>query len=50
MMKAARLCEGWQGLKRLTEGVQHGFANISIVIYADTESELEDSVSEVVNC
>jgi hypothetical protein len=41
--------EAGKALKRLTaEGVQHGFANISIVVYADTESELEDSVSEVV--
>lgn len=41
--------EAGKALKRLTaEGVQHGFANISIVVYADTEAECEDAVSEVV--
>ncbi|NOV26620.1 MULTISPECIES: VirB4 family type IV secretion system protein [Cupriavidus] len=41
--------EAGKALKRLTaEGTQHGFANISIVVYGDTESALEDSVSEVV--
>jgi len=41
--------EAGKALKRLTaEGVQHGFANISIVIYGDTEAEVEDAVSEVV--
>ncbi|WP_455289564.1 VirB4 family type IV secretion system protein [Cupriavidus necator] len=41
--------EAGHALKRLTaEGVQHGFANISVIIYADSESECEDAVSEVV--
>ncbi|WP_354676619.1 VirB4 family type IV secretion system protein [Cupriavidus plantarum] len=41
--------EAGLALKRLTaEGVQHGFANISIVIYADSEAECEDAVSEVI--
>lgn len=41
--------EAGAALKRLTaEGQQHGFANISIIVYGDTENELEDSVSEVV--
>lgn len=36
-------------LKRLTaDGTQHGFANISIVIYGQTEAECEDAISEVV--
>lgn len=41
--------EAGKALKRLTaEGTQHGFANISIVVYGESESALEDSVSEVV--
>ncbi|MBY4898640.1 VirB4 family type IV secretion system protein [Cupriavidus sp. AU9028] len=41
--------EAGKALKRLTaEGTQHGFANISIVVYGDSEAALEDSVSEVV--
>lgn len=36
-------------LKRLTaEGTQHGFANISIIVYGETEAECEDAISEVV--
>lgn len=36
-------------LKRLTaDGTQHGFANISIIIYGQTEAECEDAISEVV--
>lgn len=41
--------EAGQALRRLTaEGQQHGFANISIIVYGDTEAECEDAVSEVV--
>lgn len=36
-------------LKRLTaDGTQHGFANISIVVYGETEAVCEDAISEVV--
>ncbi|WP_020203514.1 VirB4 family type IV secretion system protein [Cupriavidus sp. WS] len=41
--------EAGVALKRLAaENVQHGFANISIVVYGHSESECEDAVSEVV--
>lgn len=41
--------EAGKALKRPTaEGVQHGFANISIVVYADTEAEVGDAVSKVI--
>ncbi len=41
--------EAGKALKRLTaDGTQHGFANISIIVYGDSEAALEDSVSEVV--
>lgn len=36
-------------LKRLTaDGTQHGFANISIIVYGETEAVCEDAISEVV--
>nr|WP_315595548.1 conjugal transfer protein [uncultured Cupriavidus sp.] len=41
--------EAGVALKRLTaDGTQHGFANISILVYGDTEAACEDSISEVV--
>ncbi|CAG2155407.1 VirB4 family type IV secretion system protein [Cupriavidus numazuensis] len=41
--------EAGKALKRLTaDSTQHGFANISIVIYADSETQCEDAVSDVV--
>ncbi|KAI3602991.1 Conjugative transfer protein TrbE (plasmid) [Cupriavidus necator H850] len=41
--------EAGKALKRLTaDGTQHGFANISVIVYGDSEAALEDSVSEVV--
>jgi len=36
-------------LKRLTaDGTQHGFANISIIVYGENEADCEDSISEVI--
>lgn len=41
--------EAGEALKRLTAtGQQHGFANISIIVYGATETECADAVSEVV--
>ncbi|TPQ30482.1 VirB4 family type IV secretion system protein [Cupriavidus pinatubonensis] len=41
--------EAGDALRRLTaEGQQHGFVNISVIVYGDTEAECEDAVSEVV--
>lgn len=41
--------EAGMALKRLTaDGTQHGFANISIIVYGQTEAECEDAISEVV--
>lgn len=41
--------EAGQALRRLTaDGQQHGFANISVIVYGDTESQCEEAVREVV--
>ncbi|MGX6566084.1 VirB4 family type IV secretion system protein [Cupriavidus necator] len=41
--------EAGKALQRLTaKNTQHGFANISIIVYGDSEATVEDSVSEVV--
>lgn len=41
--------EAGVALKRLTaDGTQHGFANISIIVYGETEADCEDAISEVV--
>ncbi|MCK4118409.1 VirB4 family type IV secretion system protein [Ralstonia nicotianae] len=41
--------EAGEALKRLTaDGQQHGFANISVIVYGDTEDTCSDAVSEVV--
>ncbi|GJG97764.1 VirB4 family type IV secretion system protein [Cupriavidus pauculus] len=41
--------EASQALSRLTaEGVQYGFANISVVVYGESHSACEEAVSEVI--
>jgi len=41
--------EAGEALRRLTaEGQQHGWVNISVVVYGSTETECEDAVREVV--
>jgi type IV secretion/conjugal transfer VirB4 family ATPase len=41
--------EAGQALKRITaEGQQHGWANVSVVVYGDTEEECDDAVKDVV--
>ncbi|MFJ1254394.1 VirB4 family type IV secretion system protein [Cupriavidus sp. CuC1] len=41
--------EAGDALRRLTaEGQQHGFVNISVIVYGDSEAECEDAVSDVV--
>lgn len=41
--------EAGQALRRLTaDGQQHGFANISVIVYGNTEEECSDAVSLVV--